>query len=264
MSRIPRLSLRKGPKVKPQHETETSVDESDSSAVSGAHAAPPEFVASGSSPGLRDSSGHGSLVTSPASPPLSQSGEVLSPVRTDGASETSLSKAERKRLADAAERKRKSEKREKERLEAERKAEEKRERERLEAEIKAEKERKKRKPKGKKPDAKSLQDERSSNRLYSSTLVSFQLAAITQPAAMPGAGVGRSQEASDGRNELAMKSKHESEKVGLCVCVRMRICIARMMAYAVNVLVDVHICVCGCVRLLVCVCVCVYMCGCAL
>ena len=251
MSRIPRLSLRKGPKVKPQHETETSFNESGSSAVSGAHAAPPEFVASGTSPGLRGSGGHGSLVTSPVSPPLSLSEEVLSPVRIDGASEASLSKAERKRLADAAERKRKTEKREKERLEAERKAEEKRERERLEAERKAEekrererleaerkaeekrererleaerkaeKERKKReskKPKGKKPDAKSLQDERSpynEDLRHSSTLVSSQHAAITQHTATPGAGVGHSQEASGGRNELAMKSKHMSEKVGL-------------------------------------------------
>ena len=232
MSRIPRLSLRKGPKVKPQHETETSFNESGSSAVSGAHAAPPEFVASGTSPGLRGSGGHGSLVTSPVSPPLSLSEEVLSPVHTDGASETSLTKAERKKLAEDAERKRKAEKREKERLEAERKAEEKRERERLEAEKKAEekrqeaerkaeKERKKReskKPKGKKPDAKSLQDERSpynEDLRHSSTLVSSQHAAITQRTATPGAGVGHSQEASGGRNELAMKSKHMSEKVGL-------------------------------------------------
>ena len=272
MSRLPRISLRKGSKVKPHQETETSFNESGSSAVSGAQAAPPDLVASGTPPGVR---GSGSLVTSPVSPPSSLGREVLSPVRTSGASDTSMSKAERKRLAEAAERKKeddkkrdaerkkeakKAEKREKERLEAERKEEEKREKEaervRQEAEKKAEKEKKKKekeekeskKSKGKKHDAKSLQDERSLHSedwQQSSTLVTSQPSASLQHTPIPGAGY--SQDMSGGRDALRVKSRHESGTVGivlLCVYVR------------------VYMCVCVCARVCVCVCVCVKVCMC--
>ena len=188
MSRISRLSFKKGPKGKPH---------------------PPGFVASGAHVSLQGSSGHDSLVTSPVSPPLSLSGDVLSPVCTTGASEASLTKAERKKLTEVAEKRRKAERRERERVEAGKKA-------RQEAERKAKKkEKESRKSKGKKPNAKSLQDERSpysEDWLHSSTLVSSQHAAGPRHTATPGAG--HSQETSGGRND--------SEKVGiviLCTCI---------------------------------------------